>query len=972
MSYTSLAQAEDAASESDYSEIRAYSGQHEALPASSSPNFDMQSIASDTSARLRTVSRDGSGPMQCPTPDLQSLQGAYLNNIERLEQSAERLSSGSDIGLEIKKMRDEQKRSDSRRSSILHSPAVERTGSPILHRQLSYGYGSHASHSILGTNTVARSGGFSPAAYFASPRSSVKSGSWSHQSSIRGKSEPRLTHVAEPEQEGKPLDSPMSTRFTPAIPAPEPIDKVLRVRNSGAYNLDDVAIPHSESPEPDTSNPILDLDDTTQEPRPSTDTARQADGLFSDFDGVHTTAPTVEAPPQDEHSRRSSTGHLLGGRPKSVLDPMPEEGMVYYPAPVPMMLNLPERLSKMPVPVQRDKRRSEMLGDSTTDARKSAIWLPESRETSEEHQSIHEADRPPIAAEKHRSTAKLPPQLRASMFFDYPAAGQEVEVKGESAVATLDSILDASAFAPVSAFTDHPIVGQAGANIYARAPIPPRRNPPSDPRNRNSTATLLTKRSSKADMLQDDGTKRNSLMSIGNYFGRRKSSGHQLEDLVQDQDNAPDALNEAKTPLRGSIEAPLDDRDEFIANQEDLEEAREEEDLDRANAQEQPTTLLAELQMRKAQQKLRNRQAATAFPDGMHSTLLQLDAVAQVEKQTRQKKHTKLAWEEPNELQAGQRSEDDEDVPLGMLYAGNRANERRHEDNQPLGLIARRQYEDNEPLSFRRARLRGEEPSIRTSSFALQNPQDGPKPTELIDEDADDHPGETLAERIRRIRATQIPNSQTRPMSGDFASEVMSVFGVPSPNEQLPHQPAVQAASSTRNPSKTPDHLAEETLGQRRRRLQSEAAASRNLSHGSNTSHNTPQKPNTSIATMHIRPAGLPQSHSMADILSAHPLSPTTANMGIRSISNGNELKFAPAPQTRNTSWAMQVSQQQQRQAGAANDAAVRMNSGSGAGGAMLPHPMVAGRRRERSGGEENEFGRKGDMIDRWRQSVMY
>ena len=70
----------------------------------------------------------------------------------------------------------------------------------------------------------------------------------------------------------------------------------------------------------------------------------------------------------------------------------------------------------------------------------------------------------------------------------------------------------------------------------------------------------------------------------------------------------------------------------------------------------------------------------------------------------------------------------------------------------------------------------------------------------------------------------------------------------------------------------------------------------------------------------------------------------------------------------------MQVSQQQQQQAGAANDAAVRMNSGgSGAGGIALPHPMVAGRQRERSDGEgKNAFGGKGDMIDRWRQSVMY
>lgn len=44
-------------------------------------------------------------PLRHPTPDLQSLQGGYIRNIQKLERSAEEMSAGgSDIGEEIRKM----------------------------------------------------------------------------------------------------------------------------------------------------------------------------------------------------------------------------------------------------------------------------------------------------------------------------------------------------------------------------------------------------------------------------------------------------------------------------------------------------------------------------------------------------------------------------------------------------------------------------------------------------------------------------------------------------------------------------------------------------------------------------------------------------------------------------------------------------------------------------------------------------
>ena len=60
----------------------------------------------------------------------------------------------------------------------------------------------------------------------------------------------------------------------------------------------------------------------------------------------------------------------------------------------------------------------------------------------------------------------LPEHLRANEFFEQMAPPQVVEIKEQSAVKTLDDILDASAHAPVSAFTDHAFAGHLGNEIY--------------------------------------------------------------------------------------------------------------------------------------------------------------------------------------------------------------------------------------------------------------------------------------------------------------------------------------------------------------------------------------------------------------------------------------------------------------------------------------------------------------------------
>ena len=993
MAYNALVQHElDAPLESHSSGSSSSPSDHHHAHESPSPELDSRSRSRriDAMEGVRTVSREGS-VLRHPTPDLQSLQGAYVGNVERLEQSAARLSLSTDIGEELNKMKMEQRRSESRRSSALNSPSEVGERDPSLNRQTSHGYGSRASSSIVGTNNVARSGGFSPAAYFASPRNSVRSaGTWSHQSSIKERSASygtRLTQVSEPEQEGKPLDSPLSTRFVPVIPQTEPLANGLRVINNGQFDLDGVVIPHTEPEEKEAA-------EHEGKSRASTDTFRQANGLFMDFDGVHAghqsdgqqdfadfdevhTAHQSQHPediPDNIHAnQRVSTYPPPASRPTSYMEPTPTENMVYYPAPVPMMLNLPKRLSKLPAAPHRDKRRSELLGSLPKEARQSAPWLPDVLESPDDRSSHDEDDQSMPGGEmKRRTMADLPPQLRASMFFDQPAARQDVKVKEGSAVATLDSILDASAFAPVSAFTDHPFAGRVGTEVYGRAPVKPKDNvtpvEADAPRKRRSSVNLLSKRTSSSNLLEhsrkrssttlltkresssnllEDPKKRNSLMSLGNVFGRRNSSAQALDNTEEYHEVEAAEMHGEETPLQ------QEDGEYGPTNFNDAEEETEEPEGEQDNEWiGQPTTLLAELQMRKQQQKQRNRTAATAFPNGMHSTLLQLDAVAQVQKQARKQKRTHLAWEDPELNHAGVGDEDDEDVPLGMLFPKRQMDaverSRRFDEDRPLGLIAKREIEDNEPLSHRRARLRGEDPladSEKRNTMYTLDPfdfQDPPQPPQNGDDEAED---ETLGQRIRRLKATQIP-VHPRPVSGDFASEMMSQLGVPSdpPNSQP-------------TPSKTPDGLEEETLAQRRKRLQASANKPRETNGDSNT------RPPLTIR------------RSMADILQAHPAAGAGPAAPVRTLSN--EIKFAPAPKTRNTAWAInQTRQASMGQLPMASGIANGWAGGDGeGGGGYHPHPMVAqqgmGIGLGMNGNAEGEL-RQRDMIDRWRQSVMY
>ncbi|KAK4934241.1 hypothetical protein LTR28_010770, partial [Elasticomyces elasticus] len=339
---------------------------------------------------IRTASAEGVD-VRHPTPDLHSLQGAYTRNVEHLEQTAERLSSsGSGIGEEMRRLKYEQSISGSRRSSLyskhsLEEPIARPTAIPPPDRSRNPSTSSYA-NSIVDVNIAARWGGYSPAGFVTSPAASLRSGSWSHASMHRVPSNsrpPRLTQMPEPVQEGRPLDSPLSSSGLDSgmgisrRPSQSSFaQRYDEIAGQIEQHLDNAPDARSAKKPPVQESGNLATVDTTHPSRPSTppyrpltaastDANQQAELFFRDFDGVHYSPiiePFVELDnngPETRHASANSVS-LLGepfGGPQAYAEPPPGEDMVYYPAPVPRMLNLPKRLSKLPAASVQAQRR---------------------------------------------------------------------------------------------------------------------------------------------------------------------------------------------------------------------------------------------------------------------------------------------------------------------------------------------------------------------------------------------------------------------------------------------------------------------------------------------------------------------------------------------------------------------------------------------------------------------------------------
>lgn len=698
-----------------------------------------------------------------PTPDLQSLQGAYVGNVERLEEFAERMSrTSSDLGRELRKLDQEQKR----RASVTSSPTSPRPP-----------------RSASSINAVARSGGYASnsANMVSSPRSSVFSNS-----------RLRSTSVSEPLEE-IPLDD--SNNDDPASQRPSQSDgpsagaPIAEPQNRQSFLPEVQSVGGFESE-------MFDRPMTSH----STDTYRQATNLFRDFDGVH----FVPHSRSSSHSRQMSLSKPpLAENAEHFDQPQAGQDLVYYPAPIPKVLNLPQRLSKRPPISEQNKRRTQLL----------ETLIGKSNDSKADGDN-----------RKSKRLSALPPQLRASVFFDQGRSPLDVQIKDRSAVSTLESVLDESVNAPVTAFIDHPIAGKVGREVYRKSGKPRR----------------LEKKKRG-----DDAGQRNSDVDVADNMPLHPGHGRNNESEGSTTDDS------ASTGSTGS--------------ETETSEASDEE-FEEPVFTGRPATLIAELEMRKQEQKMRNRTAGTA---GMHSTLLELDAVAQAQHNARRQKHVTLAWEaEADENQDG---EDDEDVPLGVLY---RSKHPALVDQRPLGLMERRELEENEPLSRRRARLRGEPlppaPAKRASTMNLARSStmmgasgDVPAENNGNTESEDEH--ETLAQRRHRLKGHKHMESV---VSAEFETEIMAeIKKLQEPDEPKPAEQPKKAEPKKTEPKAAPapavtdDDEEGETLAQRRKRL---------LAQRPQTQHQ--QQPSQHFLDGYANDTNR-MRHSMANILQSYPTS---------------------------------------------------------------------------------------------------
>ena len=794
---------------------------------------------------VRTVSREGSIPMRHPTPDLQALQGAYVSNVERLEQSAERLSMNSDIGEALRNMKMDQKRSESRRSSILAAESNRAAAAiPPMSRQFSSD--SHKSNSILRLNSTARSGGFSPSAYVPSPAGSLRSPSGTHHSAKERsslQSQTRKTSLSKHptpqsllEYEAFPTESQVAHRsFSSTVEEPQ----VLHIANLGDQHTIDERLngEHSSEAHQEIGDyeqlPYEEIDDFPEQSGYG-EKYQRATNLFADFDGVHFTPHSHSRTVSKELSVRSKRSSLAASITSNT--PRLEEappGKVYYPAPIPKEIMLPARLSKLP-PANEQTRRATYkaeYGDRRPRGHTKS-WLPDG------HNLIVPGEGTQGARHSRAEIDEV--RRRASRYWSHPSITQDIAMINGSAALTLDSILEASVLAPVTAFTDHPFAGRAGAEIYG--PSEARDNTGNklakhkDYRRSKAPAASSNERRNSGSFMEDSSRRLSLLNPIG-IFKRRQSGTHVRSDGIDGDEQEHADYSHEGTPLGGSSEVGSQDQNGELDTDEDEVNANEVGDEELYSGA--PTTLLAELQLRKQQQKQRNRTAATQ--NGMYSTLLQMDAVAQVQKQARKQKQVTLAWEDPAIKDAG---DDDEDVPLGVLFPGREANAKsaaRFDENRPLGLIAQREFEDNETLAQRRARLRGE---IRPRRSIVADEKAGTLKVTLPSEQKvvlDEVEGETLGQRRRRLQAANRGSS--------FTTEVMSQFVGPATQ-----QPGNVAEAEVEDPN--------ETLAQRRSRLKAKKEAE------ARKSTQTSNRP------------GMQKRHSMADLLTAYPAGSRTPSGG--------------------------------------------------------------------------------------------
>lgn len=779
--------------------------------------------------------------LQHPTPDLQTLQGAYAGTVEHLERTAERLSITSTIEDAIQKLHDKQIQSDSRCSSL------SSYDKPIHSRNTS------DMPSIIEQNNTTLSEDFPPVAslesleYPVTTLQSARTRTYSKGPGIPRSIPENSKRQSNPSANESNLNSPLSQYSnTKAIPniadgSETPTRPTTKIRES--YNTGNITGAGHES---EASKQAEELGSQVN-PRSEIVPTDIIEKMFANFDGIHSEQSSTHKLYNSVGSEkelkdatkskflssvtkdRMSTSSIVVD-PQSYTDPTTGHQMVYYPAPVPIMLNLPQKLSNKPPSASRSHRRSQV--DNMNGSRQNLPYNMTEINAAEAGEESHARDffsqnyttnRVSTATQRiTRDLANLPPQLRASTFFETQSSPTPVvQLKDQSAVATLDSILDASAHAPVSAFTDHAFAGALGPEVYGKKIVSSR---------------------PKTSQVVEPPKKRVSSFG-GLFFSRKNKSGEKIDPSKNPVLTiSPSAQENHENGEDSNIMETINGQESETGENllcESIDENHDDEHEDELY-QNPPTTLLAELHLRKQRQKQRTQPLTKTFPNGIHSTLLELDTAIQTEQKSRRKYRTVLAWEDPMALEAEAAMQEDDEVPLAMLYSMKAA------ENRPLGLLERRELEDNEPLSQRRNRLQGRNPA----SPRVNSKSNIPSPFSVEEKE------ETLGDRAKRLKAKNANLASPLTAGEDFSNGVLGQFGG---NTAEP--------KGNENPITSPrPGDEEETLGQRRKRLQAEQE---NKTREQNVNLRIPSRQTPKPDLQHRR--------SMADILAAHPASTNVA-----------------------------------------------------------------------------------------------
>ena len=785
---------------------------------------------------VRTVASDHFAALKHPTPGLQSNQSLSCRNVEKLEITAERMNLESDTRKDFKRnvKNTETSRGEEHFKAFVYD--LERTAT-LTHEMCAVSRNSH-DYSITGVDHNTQHEPTSHYNSMPSPARSLNCNTtcFKADDNSAGSKSRRASLLDDVESSGEDGEKYLSTIKKVAKSG---ISELYTSLSSPSASLVSFSADHPsvgsaiesgtdvmERRKENLKSPVNDKSDIrntivtkgTASDTPSlTVSLSECNGKqenpFLDFDGSHH-AYAEEEGEASSPSNNQDAGTYRLDRLDEQLSGSTEENVV-YPAPIPRSLRLPERLSQTPLDSTNNLRRSRAMDiivpGPTISSSKVGNSNRETRLISPENTS-EDAARLPGGSRNSVAVGKLPPQLRASAFFDQNPGHTTFRSTGESAVKNLDCLLEASVHAPADAFIHH-AVSDWNHNKASKE--------------KGSTNVTRQNQESTTNTLMKAKGLRQTLM-----FLKRKSNDKGVNIPQEDQSSGPSTETDESGPDRSTIEdakaLPVDEECNY----------RFEEGLDddqnvcsQAVFEGAPSTLLAELQKRKEQLQKRTRTAQVASSNGMHTTLLQLDAVAQIEKQQRIGQRVRLAWEEPDVRVAnGEDDMDDEDIPLGVLFPnqsrGSIGGKRKVSDwKRPLGLIQSKDLEDNEPLSARRSRLYGTIHGESINPLPVHNSFPRPFIYHSSASDSDDD-SETLAKRLQRLRESKGAKSASVEVDDQKSSE-RYINGSSSKlvlNEARKPSPSLVAIPNVRTSDDDDDD--DETLGQRRKRLQANAYAS--------------------------------------------------------------------------------------------------------------------------------------------------